>query len=173
MLDSEENLDEKEWSIIVNFLEDNQDSLDERAVWKKLGTRRIDEVAAQYPQMAWRLGTMYAAWVRDGTFNFEDCDGISVRLEHFIKSSSLDVQSECLMAMLYMGTSHNRYYVERKFMNLAGQLMPEELARRVAVEFRADDDRVCSAVRHLERSISTSRSLLHPQLVQTLNHICK
>jgi eukaryotic-like serine/threonine-protein kinase len=173
LLDGTDPLSEDDWREIVNFLEDSRDELDRRAVWRKLQTQRIAEVTEQYPNSARRLGTMYAEWVRDGVFAFEDCDGIAVRLEQFINHSALDVQAECLMAMLYMGTSHNRFYVERKFQSMCGHAMAENLARRIAVEFRADGRDACKAIEHLEHSIRTNRRFLHPQLVETLNQICE
>jgi hypothetical protein len=72
-----------------------------------------------------------------------------------------------------MGTSHNRWYVERMFMKLCGQDMDMALARRLAVEFRAADWDICRSIAHVERSIQTSRENLHPILVKTLEEICR
>ena len=77
------------------------------------------------------------------------------------------------MAMLELGTSHNRWYVERKFFQLCDHSMDEQLARRLAVEFRAAGDETCRPIRHLERSISVDRSGLHPVLQLALRDTCQ
>lgn len=76
------------------------------------------------------------------------------------------------MALLEMGTSHNRWYVERKFIQLCGPQMEPNLAKRLAIEFRTADSEICHAIEHLEGSINASREALHPILVKTLDEIC-
>ena len=125
------------------------------------------------PDEAARLGAIYAQWVRSHGFNFESCDGIANRVEIFVDHGSIAVKAECMLALLMMGTSHNRWYVERKFVDLCGPGMDEVCAKRLAIEIRADSDNVCAAISHLEHSIRTSRSVLHPLLVKTLSEICK
>jgi hypothetical protein len=76
------------------------------------------------------------------------------------------------MALLLMGTSHNRWYVERMFVSLCSANLEEAVAKRLAIEFRASDEKVCRAISHLERSIHISRTTLHPLLAHTLGEIC-
>ncbi|MBW3569707.1 MAG: serine/threonine protein kinase [Gemmatimonadetes bacterium] len=172
LLSSDAELSPDQWVRVSERLEDARDARERHGMFKRLGSDRIAEVIRVHPDVAAQIGRMYAEWVRDGVFNFEDCDGIAARLELFIRACPLDVQAEGLMALLYMGTSHNRWYVERKFVALSGPGMSDELARRVAVEIRADDRKACHAVDHLEHSITTSRAGLHPILVQVLAQIC-
>ena len=75
------------------------------------------------------------------------------------------------MALLYMGTSHNRWYVERKFLSLANAMGPL-LAKRLMIELKADDKQACNAVEHLEMSIRVNRSTFHPSLTATLQQMC-
>jgi len=116
---------------------------------------------------------MYAKWIRENSFTFEECDGLSIRLQKFISNCGIDVQSECLMAMFYLGTGHNRYYVERKFANLVGKTLEENLAKRLAVEFRVDGHDACKSLKHLSGSINFNLNNLHPLLFETYKEICK
>lgn len=67
-----------------------------------------------------------------------------------------------------MGTSHNRWYVERLFARLAGPTLDTTLARRLAIEFRADAQRVKRAIAHMEWSVNISSESLHPELQASL-----
>lgn len=77
------------------------------------------------------------------------------------------------MALLSMGTSHNRWFVERKFTRLASPEMDENLAKRLAVQFRIGGGEVCDQIDHLEKSINFDRADFHPALVRALADICK
>jgi hypothetical protein len=71
-----------------------------------------------------------------------------------------------------MGTSHNRWFVERKFVRLCGPEMDDNLAKRLAVQFRIGEADVCHQIAHLEASISFNRQSLHSALVKALGDIC-
>jgi eukaryotic-like serine/threonine-protein kinase len=168
----ENPLSEDDWNKIVNFIEDEYDSEDAIAVLRKLTISHIDQVLIQYPVIGSKLGMMYAKWIRDHSFNFEECDGLSIRLDKFIMSCGIDVQSECLMALLYLGTSHNRWYVEQKFVAHVDKNLDDNLAKRLSVEIRVDENEACSAIRHLENSINYDLGKLHPILFDTIKAIC-
>jgi hypothetical protein len=172
-IESESPLTESLWKELVEFLEDHTTSTDAKALLMKLSLDRLREVCATFPEYSARLGTVFAQWVASSGFNFDACDGIANRLQLFVETCSLTVKTECLMAMLMMGTSHNRWYVERKFLNLCGPNMDESLAKRLAIEFRTAEDEVCMSIAHLERSIGVSRTSLHPVLIETLSDICQ
>ncbi len=172
-LSADGQLDDGQWREIVNFIEDEWENPEGKALLAMLTLERIDEVVNHFPELGRLLGLTYSRWVRDGVFNFSSCDGIAIRLEKFISVCPIEVKAEGLMAMLYMGTSHNRWYVERKFGIWAGPDTTQDLARRLSVEFRADGERICRAISHWEHSISTTRQGLHPLLVETLGSVCR
>jgi eukaryotic-like serine/threonine-protein kinase len=160
------------WTSFVEFVEDNLITEDAKALLRKLSSERIQEVCDQLPDTAGRLAVTYSEWVTSSGFNFDACDGIADRLQFFISSCPVGAKVECLMALLLMGTSHNRWYVERKFLHLCSTSLEESVAKRLAIEFRASDDKVCRAISHLELSIQVSRTSLHPLLSHTLDEIC-
>jgi hypothetical protein len=114
----------------------------------------------------------FAEWVDQTSFPFARCGSLANILSVFIGKSAYETKVDCLMAMLELGTSHNRWYVERIFCRFCGADMDQPLARRLSVEFRASGGRTCRQISHLEGSINFERSNLHPVLVQTLADIC-
>jgi hypothetical protein len=119
-----------------------------------------------------RLGQIYSRWAGSNAFGFERTDSIANILEVFVRASSLETKADALMALLELGTSHNRWYVERKFCSLCSGTMEDTLARRLSVEFRAGGSDVCRSIDHLKQSIGVETTILHPILQQTLNEIC-
>jgi len=172
LTDEDYLINEEEWKNIVEFIEDEYGSIDAFAALGKLTIHHIDEVIEKYPSMAERLGIIYAKWIKGHSFNFVECDGLAVRLKKFIINCGINIQSECLMSLLYLGTNHNRYYVEEMFVRLVGNNLDDNLAKRLAIEFRVDDIEVCTAFRHFGRSINYNVNNLHPLLLKTLTEIC-
>ncbi|HRJ31291.1 MAG TPA: serine/threonine-protein kinase [Cyclobacteriaceae bacterium] len=167
-----DKLKEKHWKDIVDFVDDEHPSADSIAVLRRLTIDHLDKVNEAFPMLAGRLGLLYAKWIRESSFPFAECDGLSIRLQKFINNCDIDVQAECLMAMLYMGTSHNRWYVENKFVNIVGRNLDEILAKRLALEIRVDDEAACKAFEHLNFSIQFDIQRLHPVLLHTVKAIC-
>lgn len=160
------------WRKIVDKVEDGYPSTDVKSLLQIIPLHRITELVAMDPALAGRLGTVYGAWVKESSFNFETCDGIANRLQEFMRCPDYSCQAEIMLALLIMGTSHNRWYVERKFAALCDSSMDADLARRVALEIRVLGARACQAVRHLESSIGISRNTFHPTILSTLNQVC-
>jgi hypothetical protein len=140
-----------------------------------LGQLRLDQVAdlcSRSVELGDRLGQVYSHWAYSTSFAFERSDSIANILEVFARTCSLETKADALMALLELGTSHNRWYVERKFCSLCAATMDEALARRLSVEFRAGGSNVCRSIDHLKGSIGINTAVLHPILQQTLNEIC-
>lgn len=172
-LDSDNSISGDTWAALADFIDSQASRQDRHAICINLSGQRITELCDANLACANQIGTVYADWVFDTGFNFDHCDSIANRLEIFIEHCNFETKVDSFVAMLEMGTDHNRWYVERKFMRLCGSDMDDALARRLAIEFRVRDNWVCSAVDRLERSISVDRSQLHPELVQALAELCK
>jgi serine/threonine protein kinase len=171
-LASGDALDEQSWRALIDFVEDGERTDDAKAV---LGQLRLDQVAdlcSQSLELGDRLGQVYSRWAYSTSFPFERSDSIANILEVFARTCSLETKADALMALLELGTSHNRWYVERKFCSICAAVMDDALARRLSVEFRAGGSDVCRSIDHLKRSIGIDTAILHPILQQTLNEIC-
>ena len=171
-LDSDAGINVETWREIINFVEDNIGQENSKVIFQRLTLNRINEIIAHDTTLACRLGEAYGRWVADGVFSFEQCDGICTRLEQFLQLHDLNCKAEIIIAMLLMGTSHNRWYVERRFMSVAGHDMTPELAKRLALEMSILEGRMCAAVSHLQRSIGATPDMLHPELFAMIQRVC-
>ncbi|WP_102420788.1 serine/threonine protein kinase [Escherichia coli] len=171
-LDSDAGINVETWREIINFVEDNIGQENSKVIFQRLTLNRINEIIAHDTTLACRLGETYGRWVADGVFSFEQCDGICTRLEQFLQLHDLNCKAEIIIAMLLMGTSHNRWYVERRFMSVAGHDMTPELAKRLALEMSILEGRMCAAVSHLQRSIGATPDMLHPELFAMIQRVC-
>lgn len=160
------------WKSIVDKIEDDIESPDVRLLLDAISIGKISEVIALDSGLAARLGVQYAAWVGTTAFNFERCDGIAARLSQFLCLSDVTCRADVVLALLAMGTSHNRWYVERRFMEACGPTMDDALAKRIATEVRVMGGDICHMIKHLEQSISVSRKSLHPLVANALAQVC-
>lgn len=172
LLNSNQIISSTTWERIVNKACTLYPSQDARMLLESINLGRIQEIVAHYPLLASRLGVQYATLIKESGFNFEKCDGIANRAEAFLALNDTNCKAEILIALLMMGTSHNRWYVERKFVAYCLPNMQQELARRIAMEIRVMRRQACAAITTLERSISFSRTALHPVIVQALAQVC-
>lgn len=170
ILSSDDVLAEEQWIQLIDVINHDPSSVDARQLLRAFTIDRIEQLFTTKPDLGNKLGRSYSDWIRDGSFNFEECDGLANRMEKIFYFAELDIKAEALMALLYMGTSHNRWYVERKFLTLTNAMDPL-LAKRLAIEFRADDIRASNAVSHLEGSINVNRANFHPVLSSTLQQM--
>lgn len=169
VLNSSDALTAVDASNLADFFEDNQGTNDVHTLFKALTQTRIVEILSCPIASSRRIALAYADWIRRNSFVFAECDGLAARLQEFLKLSDVEVQSEGLLALLLMGTSHNRWYVERMFFSYVGPTLHNDLAKRLSVEFRADKDNVNNAIAHMERSISVSRQSLNQLLQDALS----
>jgi hypothetical protein len=161
------------WNNLADFLEHSATAAEKNAIFGLMASDRIAALCQASPFAANQIGSVFARWVGSGTFNFESCDAMANRLEQFYQQTNFETRVDCLMAFLQMGTSHNRWYVERMFFALCGPDLDGNLAKRFAVQLRVMDNAVCRMISHLEFSIKVSRHQLHPAIAATLADICK
>ena len=70
--------------------------------------------------------------------------------------------------MLELGTSHNRWFVERKFLQMAGPNIEDALAERIATEIDVLNVDFNTQFGHLSRSVSATIDQIHPLLRRLL-----
>ncbi|MGM0543702.1 MAG: serine/threonine protein kinase [Pseudomonadota bacterium] len=161
------------WERLADYLEVGAKEADVYAIFGRLTAYRIKELCSSDPDSAKRVGMKFSDWVASTAFDFDLCDAIANRIEEFYESADLELKVECLMAFLEMGTSHNRWYVERKFARLCGPRMDENLAKRLVIKFHMEGgSSVCASISHLEKSIGFSRNNLHVRLKNALLDMC-
>jgi eukaryotic-like serine/threonine-protein kinase len=114
------------------------------------------EIINKYPYMAQYIAKTYFSYVRYGNFPWDFCDTLASRVTEFMKLGSVDIISEGIFALLYMGTHHNRWHVERIAASFLKGNIESHLLRRIEMECRVDGKKFCRAFDHLMASINES-----------------
>ncbi|NQY97615.1 MAG: serine/threonine protein kinase [Henriciella sp.] len=100
----------------------------------------------------------------EGNFDFNYCDVLANQMELVLQVADLEGKAKLLLGLLMLGTQHNRWYVERKFVDLAGPAANDALIRRMKIEAEARDIDIDGYLNHLPKSIHMSGSELHHML---------
>ena len=160
------------WSDVLDVLQSSASFKDKLELCRNMDLQSIVTLCETELVKANAVGEQFGQIIRDRQFSFDFCDVLANRLEAFVINCELTTKAECLLAMLRIGTSHNRWYVEEKFVNHCSPDMDDGLANLMAVEFLRIDKAICDQISHLERSISFDRRNFHPKITEALQRIC-
>lgn len=174
ILEKEAELDDTEAKFLAKFIDSNKDEEEGKLCLARLNNSHIEQIIHHSLPLWNILAENYCDWIKgkNGGFNFALCDGFGNRLIRFYELGNINVKAECLLAMLLLGTTHNRFYVERKVVKLLGHDMDENLARRIAIEFMADKSIFCKVISDLGYSIDFNTNNLHPKIQEAIKNIC-
>lgn len=171
-LESSDHLDITFWKQLVGFIGTAENS-DTWIIFNAFSIGRIEEICATDEYISNNISNEYCLWVENNSFSFSSCDGLASRLVTFFNNiDDLESQVNLLFALLKLGTSHNRWYVEREFARLCGTNMNYYLAKRFGMEIRVKGSEVCSMFYHLKRSINFGPEKLHPDIYSVLKSVC-
>jgi len=169
VLKANETLTNEQWDRAFNLIDDNADKgVANDNLMRSLTLSHIASIYESSPDMFGGLGGLYAEFAHTGTFGFEYCDVISDKAQAFFNLGDLELRAKITLAMLELGTTHNRWHVERQFMRMAGHECDPALAERIGIEVYAIGFDFKSRVKHLERSIGVTSDQLHPTLQSLL-----
>ena len=165
LLSQSQTLSDDEWDRVFDLLDENSyNGQSNDAIFRVLTLEHIEALAGTSPELFESLAKDYADYAAAGTFGFEYCDVIGSRASKFFQYASTGIQAQIALALLQLGTSHNRWYVERLFMSMAGPNVSDELADRIAIEIEVQEIDFEAQFRHLALSISAIPQSLHPRL---------
>ncbi|HTI60389.1 protein kinase domain-containing protein [Mucilaginibacter sp.] len=154
---------------IADFLE--RKTPDSVAVFHMMNIPLIEKMIT-FPYQARRIALMYATYVNHASFDFAYCDIAANRLKTFMDNLEIDVKVQGLLALLKMGTRHNRWFVEGIFQRALDHRADQELVQRMCIEFRINEDEFCHYIKHLIHSLSTSVSSFNPKLAALIQSKC-
>lgn len=166
------SLSEADFVKLADFLSSSISQNEKNIVLSRLSLNRIEEIIANCKQASY-IAKNYFDYVRNNGFDFSFCDTLAGRIECFMKIIEIDVLVEAAFALLYLGTSHNRWYVEFKAVKYFKGDIEERLLKRILMEIRVEGSRFCTAINHLFYSINYSLEVLHPEIQRTIKEICK
>ena len=139
-------------------------------IMRAISGEQIEALAHSSPDMFHGLGEIYAKFAQRHSFDFDYCDIVSDKAEIFYRRGDLRLKARVALAMLELGTSHNRWRVEHQFMRMAGPEIQDALAERIAVEIAVQRVNFADKMRHVESSIPVTRHQLHPTLLAPVGY---
>jgi eukaryotic-like serine/threonine-protein kinase len=165
VLNTKEELSDDEWDRAFNLIDDNADKgISNRNIMRALSLNHISSIHNSSPDMFQGLGELYADFAVSSAFDFDYCDVVSDKAEVFFNLGDLSLKAKIALAMLELGTSHNRWRVEWQFIRMAGHDCDPALAERIRMEIVAREFPFLTRMWHVERSIDVTPDRLHPTL---------
>lgn len=148
----------------LNFLED-ETYANSHSIFLNLDQIIIEKIIAVNDlNIISRLSKVYSKWLSNISFDFSMCDVVASRLDILWNINDPEVRTHVLLGLLIMGTNHNRWYVEQKFVSRIKTCDPLT-AQRFLMESLVRKTQVRAAIEHLPNSINFNRSEL-PYMIQ-------
>ncbi|MFQ2590346.1 serine/threonine-protein kinase [Aeromonas caviae] len=165
LLRNNSSLNDEQWDSVFLQLESNVNkSISCANIFSAITEPHINELYENAPELLAALGEYFSDYITNGTFNFDYCDVLASRAQVFYNLGGIQLKAKIAIGLLVLGTSHNRWYVERKFVSMADTTIPDNLANRIKVELEVQGIDFKGHIDHLTRSIGVSRAVLHPIL---------
>lgn len=142
---------------------------DEKNTILSIITLQHIEKIISYPHLANYIAKIYFSYVRNGSFAWDFCDTLATRVVEFMKLQNVDIISEGAFALLYMGTSHNRWYVERIAAGYFKGNIEPNILRRFEMECRVDGIKFSRAIDHLIYSIKDNIRNFNEKIQEVYN----
>jgi len=160
-----DTLTDAQWDRVFNLIDDNADKgISNSNIIRALSRDHIIALSSDAPDMFHALGAIYAEFAQGSAFDFDYCDIISDKAQIFYDAGDLQLKAQIALAMLKLGTTHNRWRVEWQFMRMAGEQIDDVLAERIKIEAKVQGVPFADRIDHIEHSIPAKRGSLHPIL---------
>lgn len=155
----------EQWDEIFDFLDSSpEEGQPVRNVFRALRREHIEQLAGEDPDLMAALGKMFADHCRKRSFDFDYCDILAAKGQLFYDLGETGLKADIAVAMLMLGRNHNRWFVERKFLQMAGPTIEDALAQRIIVELSVLDIDLADEFAGLANAISAEPTMLHPSL---------
>lgn len=165
LLRANATLDDGQWDEVFIQIERNLGrSQSTNIIFQALTIEHISALDGNAPELFSALGSYFADHINGHTFNFDYCDVLASKSEIFYNAGDITLKTNIALALLYLGTSHNRWYVERKAAAMLSSTIDDALAERIRVEITVTNFPFSAHIKHMEQSISFTRETLHPIL---------
>jgi serine/threonine protein kinase len=163
-------ISDDQWDdIFLLFEEDDENVSNCRNIFANINDEHIEKLKNDTPELFVALGHYYARFINGNSFDFDYCDILASKAELFYEDGDLALKAKISLALLELGVSHNRWYVERKFLRLAGTDISDNLANRIISEIEVEGINFNFKIVQLEASVRASRNQLHPILLDFLS----
>jgi serine/threonine protein kinase len=163
LLNEKEELSDVEWDQFFEVLDQSNGIYPTPYnLFRAIRSGHISSLALTSSDLFNALGMQFSEYVRSNAHDFDYCDVLASKLELFFKQGLTALNAHILISLLKMGVSHNRWFVERKFLQLAGPSLDPKIANKILLDVDADSFDLEQYLASWEISINSNRSQLHP-----------
>lgn len=154
-----------QWDQIFDFLDTHStEGMPARNVFRALRREHIEHLGTDDPDLMAALGKLFSDHCRELSFDFDYCDVLAAKAQLFYDLGEVGLKADIAVAMLMLGLNHNRWFVERKFVQMVGPTSSDALIQRILVELSVLNIDFKWRFTQLESSISVNKLQLHHAL---------
>lgn len=165
LLKSKDTLTDDEWDRFFSTLQ--QPNVTWQTVYnlfRAVRQEHIESLHLSSPDLLNALGMQFSEYVRNNAHDFDYCDVLADKLDLIFLRGNIALKSHVLLTLLIMGVKHNRWFVERKFLNLCSPTLDINVANRVVLDVKIENVDMKHYLNCWERSIGATRAALHPHV---------
>lgn len=137
-------------------------------IYKAVSIDFIENIYLASKETANHIAEQFAKYVLTNAFDFNYSDVLADKLSHFFQKGDIATKAITLLALLELGTTHNRWYVEYRFVKFAAPDCNPFVIKRFILEGKTNDIDVPRRLAHLFDSITVTPAQLHPQIIALL-----
>ena len=162
ILENTNELTDQQWDDVFLFLENQDKKLSHcYNIFMAISESHISNCYENSPEIFNGLGIFFSIHISENSFVFDYCDILAHKAEVFYKKGDISLKAKITLALLKLGVSHNRWYVERKFLSFVNSDIDEILANRIVTEIEVDEIDFSNYIHRLQRSIEIQDLNLH------------
>ena len=156
---------EKEWDKVFDFLDVTPDvGQPTLNVFLSLRLDHIIQLNELDPDLMSSLGNMFADHCRKRQFGFDYCDVLAGKAQQFYALGDTGLKANIALGTLVLGLDHNRWYVERVFLQMVSPTISDAVIQRLIVEMNVLEIEFSERFDRMQAWISASKKDLHPLL---------
>ncbi len=162
-----DHISDEEWDVVFIRIDEIESDRDfSRKIILSFSGEQIAELSENHPELLSAYAHHLLEYVieTEGGLPFEFCDVLADQIMLPYQFADIEAQAYLALAMLILGTRHNRWYVERKFLGLAGPESDGTMIQRLISEADARRLKLGRYIGHLPRSITMSGDDLNEKL---------
>lgn len=169
VLNENNTLTQDQWDQICACIdENNRRSISNRNILGALTLAHLDGLRQHSESIFHAIGNIFCDFIvaGEGSFNFEYCDILGDKAAVFFSHGDISLKSRVLIALMILGASHNRWYVEGQFWSrVTSSELDPHVVSRFLIDIEVQNIRLSQYIRHIERSIGVESKNL-PATIQ-------
>lgn len=165
LLKQNDALTEEQWDEIFIYLMDNEKNPKNfRNLFASLSIEHINHLHRDIPELFPALGRYFSSFIASLSFDFDYCDILASKGEIFYKFGDMSLKAKIALSLMELGVNHNRFYVERKFLQMVSPSITQNLADRIVTEIEIEEIDFHKYYSRLKNSIKCTEDDLHISL---------